>query len=109
MPCLPQSQNYQLALTANNKLDKNPDCLSLHHGVSFSTYDRDNDDDDVINCAARHAGGWWFLKGTCSTLCNPMGQLVASEDGNKTGQHSEAFWQQWAPVSIKAYLINQSP
>ena len=30
------------------------------HGKPFSTYDRDNDGDDMKNCAEESNGGWWF-------------------------------------------------
>ena len=30
------------------------------NGKPFSTYDRDNDGDEGINCAEDSKGGWWF-------------------------------------------------
>ena len=30
------------------------------NGKPFSTYDRDNDGDEGINCAEESKGGWWF-------------------------------------------------
>jgi len=36
------------------------DSLSYHHGMKFSTFDRDNDLSDATNCAETRPGGWWF-------------------------------------------------
>ncbi|PIK59698.1 fibrinogen-like protein A [Apostichopus japonicus] len=36
------------------------DKLSWHKNMSFSTYDRDNDNWTDFNCAERHKGAWWF-------------------------------------------------
>ncbi|KAH8288241.1 hypothetical protein KR044_010475 [Drosophila immigrans] len=35
------------------------DLLSKNVGQRFSTYDQDNDQDEV-NCAERLHGGWWY-------------------------------------------------
>ncbi|GFN84439.1 angiopoietin-related protein 1-like [Plakobranchus ocellatus] len=44
-------------------------CFSeLTNGSKFSTWDRDNDDDPVLNCAANAGGGWWYH--WCNEDCN---------------------------------------
>ncbi|XP_055959225.1 fibrinogen beta chain-like [Patella vulgata] len=39
----------------------------------FSTYDQDNDNDAIRNCAAEHGGGYWY--NACGR-CNPTGPLT---------------------------------
>ncbi|XP_043065327.1 fibrinogen C domain-containing protein 1-like, partial [Drosophila ficusphila] len=44
------------------------DSLTRHKGMKFTTFDRDNDNINKINCARSEAGGWWFDKCAYSTL-----------------------------------------
>ncbi|KAH8418409.1 hypothetical protein KR222_009301 [Zaprionus bogoriensis] len=37
--------------------------MTLNELQKFSTFDRDNDADAAIDCAARLHGGWWY--GAC--------------------------------------------
>ena len=34
--------------------------LKVHNGMSFSTYDKDNDVYESTNCADKYNGGWWY-------------------------------------------------
>lgn len=36
------------------------DSMIYHHGMKFSTFDRDNDPDTNRNCAETFNGGWWY-------------------------------------------------
>ena len=36
------------------------DSLSYHKGSKFSTLDRDNDSQPVMNCAEKFKSAWWF-------------------------------------------------
>lgn len=36
------------------------DSMIFHHGMKFSTFDRDNDRDTNRNCAEIYSGGWWY-------------------------------------------------
>lgn len=43
------------------ELSPRGDCLTtIHNGMRFSTFDRDNDLSTVLHCAAVYPGGWWF-------------------------------------------------
>ena len=50
------------------------DRLKRHSGKPFTTYDRDNDLADKINCAQHYgSAGWWFDACYDSHLNNPQG------------------------------------
>lgn len=58
------------------------DSLVRHSGIGFSTYDRDNDRWDGVNCADHWAnGGWWFHGCYDSHLTGAMGHNI--------------FWKTW--------------
>ncbi|XP_032597710.2 angiopoietin-related protein 7-like [Drosophila grimshawi] len=54
-----ESDEYQLSLSgfsgnARNKMSR------FKNNQKFSTYDRDNDGRNDVNCALKHLGGWWY-------------------------------------------------
>ncbi|XP_054083642.1 angiopoietin-related protein 1-like [Zeugodacus cucurbitae] len=55
----PESQSYTLKKLGNYGGNAG-DSLSNHLGMKFSTYDRDNDNDDKRHCAKEFDGAWWF-------------------------------------------------
>ena len=61
------------------------------HGMAFSTYDRDNDQDPTRNCAADYAGGWWFNACANAVLNAPIWK--AGKGNNST------LWSFWGNVS----------
>ncbi|KAK7116410.1 microfibril-associated glycoprotein 4-like [Littorina saxatilis] len=67
------------------------DCFTPLLGAKFSAYDNDNDENNKVNCAEKHEGGWWFRGENCST-CNPTGPLLKSPNGTREGIDAEAFW-----------------
>lgn len=34
--------------------------MAYHNGQPFSTYDKDQDQSETLNCAFRYGGGWWY-------------------------------------------------
>ena len=61
---LGESHNYTLLVSGYS--GNADDALSYHHGMMFTTYDRDNDPwndkgfDTDNNCAVYHGGGFWY-------------------------------------------------
>ncbi|RUS84961.1 hypothetical protein EGW08_007272 [Elysia chlorotica] len=70
------------------------DSLSRHHGLMFTTKDRDNDARRTGNCAERYHGGWWYISCHDSNL---NGQWNVSRDYSGmtwkrlTGRNSVSF------------------
>lgn len=57
------AQDYKLQLSGYNAVSTAGDGLDLSNGMSFSTYDNDNDGEVNVNCANHSGvqfGGWWF-------------------------------------------------
>ncbi|XP_076458642.1 ficolin-1-like [Babylonia areolata] len=101
------AHNYSLILHST-KGDLG-DCLTPANGSSFSTPDRDNDDNSDVHCAQRHMAGFWFHGQDC-TLCNPTGPLLQPEDEQREGIPAEVFWKRslgrTVPYKLSAYLVN---
>ena len=51
-----QAQNR---LEVSSYSGKAGDSLAYHNNMSFTTKDRDNDEDS-INCAVTYTGAWWY-------------------------------------------------
>ncbi|KAJ8033064.1 Fibrinogen C domain-containing protein 1-A [Holothuria leucospilota] len=83
------------------------DGMHYTRGYKFSTFDQDNDECDIHNCAEKHRGAWWYIgltqcsrchtgscttfkygSGSCHTLCtisNPNGEY-------RGGVGQNVFW-----------------
>ena len=58
-------ENFQLHVDSYNNASTAGDALTNNTGMMFTTKDKDNDQDDVNNCADAYSGAWWW--GTCVT------------------------------------------
>ncbi|CAB3989929.1 Hypothetical predicted protein, partial [Paramuricea clavata] len=62
--CDQEKYEYQESLWSSKRFSfSNRNCLYYLNGKPFTTYDRDNDDEDSGNCATDREGAWWF--GSC--------------------------------------------
>ncbi|XP_071837565.1 fibrinogen-like protein A isoform X8 [Apostichopus japonicus] len=83
-----ESDNYRLSglgaytgtADTGHKLDKAG--LEYHRNQVFSTYDRDNDDVDDVNCAVKYHGAWWYKKCHSSNLNGGYHAVDEQHDGS---------------------------
>lgn len=64
------------------------DAMTYQNGMSFSTYDKDNDKHDTLHCAGFFKGAWWHRGCTHSNL---NGKYYK----NSTEHHDGVFWRSW--------------
>nr|XP_026694995.1 ficolin-1-like [Ciona intestinalis] len=60
--------NYTLTIDGYETFSTAGDSFTLHNGMQFSTYERDNDVHNSKNCAHAFKGGWWFVRCMDSNL-----------------------------------------
>ena len=63
-------------------------------GGVFSTYDRDNDQNENVNAALEYGGGFWFIKIYGMTGVNSIGRMFrwAFNDGGVFTLHLSRMW-----------------
>ncbi|KAL7742372.1 hypothetical protein ACLKA6_019008 [Drosophila palustris] len=54
-----ENQKYELH-TLGEANGTAGDSLSYHRGMKFSTFDKDNDGWEIVNCASSYSGAWWY-------------------------------------------------
>lgn len=63
-----EENRYNLYVDGYRGVNKSLDAMKYHHGLDFSTFDRQNDKSGVddretcCSCAKSYASGWWFDK-----------------------------------------------
>ncbi|KAA8592034.1 hypothetical protein FQN60_017408 [Etheostoma spectabile] len=88
--------------------------MTIHNGMMFSTYDRDNDNwipgDPSKQCAREDGGGWWYNR--CHSA-NPNGRYyVGGAYTRKMAKHGTddgVVWMNWKGswYSLKAAVIGR--
>uniref|UniRef100_B4MR80 GK22020 n=1 Tax=Drosophila willistoni TaxID=7260 RepID=B4MR80_DROWI len=69
------------------------DSLRFHENMKFSTYDRDNDLNTGMNCAAHFLGGWWFNH---CLLSNLNGVYLNGSYSDVKELHAKGIsWHHW--------------
>ncbi|XP_051559339.1 fibrinogen beta chain [Myxocyprinus asiaticus] len=74
--------------------------MTIHNGMMFSTYDRDNDKwipgDPTKQCSREDGGGWWYNR--CHS-CNPNGRYywggTYTKNMAKHGTDDGIVWMNW--------------
>uniref|UniRef100_A0A672YLB7 Fibrinogen beta chain n=1 Tax=Sphaeramia orbicularis TaxID=375764 RepID=A0A672YLB7_9TELE len=90
--------------------------MTIHNGMMFSTYDRDNDNwnpgDPSKQCSREDGGGWWYNR--CHSA-NPNGRYyiggVYTRDMAKHGTDDGVVWMNWKGswYSLKAISMKIRP
>ncbi|XP_035694385.1 angiopoietin-related protein 6-like [Branchiostoma floridae] len=91
-----ESENYRMTTGRFTYGSNVPDSFSYHDGANFSTFDRDNDGDEEVNCGKKSRGGWWYKggmpgKNKCG-LSNPNGLYHL---GAYEGEENGIYWYFW--------------
>nr|CBX31964.1 fibrinogen beta chain precursor [Plecoglossus altivelis] len=107
-----EASNYQLAvsgysgtagntfLDGANELFGENRTMTIHNGMMFSTYDRDNDNwipgDPTKQCSREDGGGWWYNR--CHSA-NPNGRYywggAYTRNMAKHGTDDGMVWMNW--------------
>ncbi|XP_073821279.1 angiopoietin-related protein 6-like [Musca autumnalis] len=66
------------------------DAMRFHYGKAFSTFDRNNMEPKVRNCAQTFEGGWWYHGIECY-----RGNLNGVYRQEKKWKHSGISWSPW--------------
>ncbi len=83
-----REEKYKLMFDKNSYTGNIGDALINHHGMSFTTWDKDNDARTGANCAAIVKGGWWFNRCYEANLNNFY-------PGETTGEALMMTWKAW--------------
>ncbi|TMW45654.1 hypothetical protein DOY81_009262, partial [Sarcophaga bullata] len=99
-----EAEQYELK-TLGSYQGNAGDSLSYHKGSKFSTPDRDNDQQPVMNCAEKFQSAWWFKACHESNLngCYRDTNLRDPKIAVACGIHWRTFRGQW--YSLKSVEI----
>nr|APD78563.1 ficolin [Macrobrachium rosenbergii] len=88
-----EEHKYQLTVEKQRATSTLGDSLEKNNGCRFSTWDQDNDNFNVFECAHGHSGtgGWWYNK--CGNT-RPTGDLSAKEVDTSDLVYW-AYWGNW--------------
>ncbi|XP_022080137.1 fibrinogen C domain-containing protein 1-like [Acanthaster planci] len=100
-----EASNYTLSVKNFDPGSDVGDGLSIHNGMKFTTYDRDNDR-SIRNCAQEHTGAWWY--NNCM-LSNLNGRYLRGNNPALVGQG--VVWTPWTgnSYSLKTVVMMMRP
>nr|XP_034309687.1 ficolin-1-like [Crassostrea gigas] len=77
-----ESGSFKYRLHVNGYSGNAGDSLWLHDGMSFTTYDNDNDNNGTVNCGSLFRGGWWYHTCHTANLNGEYGNTIKSKGIN---------------------------
>ncbi|XP_022079985.1 fibrinogen C domain-containing protein 1-like [Acanthaster planci] len=100
-----EASNYTLSVKNFDIGSDVPDGLKIHHGMKFTTFDRDNDR-FLGNCAVDYTGAWWY---NACLESNLNGQYLRGNNPSAYGQG--VVWTPWTgyTYSLKTVVMMIRP
>ena len=71
-------QKYHLHVGQGTETTGSFDAMAYHNNMSFSTFDRDNDQKSSRNCAVSYRGAWWYRNCFHANLNGPHMPITPS-------------------------------
>ncbi|KAL7742381.1 hypothetical protein ACLKA6_019016 [Drosophila palustris] len=96
-----EDQQYELH-TLGKASGTAGDSLSYHRGMKFTTFDKDNDKMEGVNCAIRHIGAWWY------NACH-LSQLTGTYRNNNYDKGVNWYQFRGSEYSLKTAIMMIRP
>ena len=92
-------ENYKLVVGGFSGGPDAGDSLFYHNNAPFSTYDRDNDELPLENCAVTYHGAWWY-KGCHNSNLNGL-----YLNGHHTSFANGVNWYTWKGFYYSLHIV----